>query len=312
MRRGYGRQIRDMLTETIQTILRLKREKNALLLVHNYQLPEIQDIADVLGDSLDLSRRAAAAEEKVIVFCGVRFMAETAKILAPEKTVLLPRRDAGCPMAETIDADSLRKMKLQYPKAKVVTYVNSTAEVKAESDVCCTSANAVKVVQDIEADEILFTPDRNLASYVQRFTQKKIIPWQGFCYVHEQFRLEDVIHAKEAHPNALLLVHPECPPEIVDMADQVLSTSGMVRFSRESSAKAFLIATEEGLIHRLKSENPYKAFYSAGPARTCLNMKRTRLWDVAAALEHDQYRMDVPEPVASRARRALEAMLAYA
>jgi quinolinate synthase len=298
--------------DLVQRIIRLKKEKNALLLVHNYQLPEIQDIADVLGDSLDLSRKAAGASESVIVFCGVRFMAETAKILSPLKTVLLPRADAGCPMAETIDVEGLRRLKSEHPKAKVVTYVNSTAEVKAESDVCCTSANAVKVVQNVDANEIIFTPDKNLAAYVKCFTDKTVIPWQGFCYVHEQFKKEEVEAARNACPGALLLVHPECPPEIVGMADEVLSTSGMLRFARESKAAAFLIATEEGLIYRLKKENPQKAFYSAGPARTCLNMKKTRLADVAAALENGRFAMDVPEPVASKARLALEAMLAYA
>jgi quinolinate synthase len=298
--------------ELVRDILRLKGEKNALLLVHNYQLPEIQDIADVLGDSLDLSRKAARAEESVIVFCGVRFMAETAKILSPQKTVLLPRRDAGCPMADTIDVEGLKNLKSLHPNAKVVTYVNSTAEVKAESHVCCTSANAVKVVQNVDADEIIFTPDRNLAAWVRRFTAKTVIPWQGFCYVHEQFRKEEVESARRAHPGALLLVHPECPPEITDMADEVLSTSGMLRFAADSRERSFLIATEEGLIYRLKKENPGKEFHSAGPARTCLNMKKTRLADVAAALENNRYPMHVPEPVASKARQALEAMLAYA
>ncbi len=298
--------------ELVRRILSLKKEKNALLLVHNYQLPEIQDIADVLGDSLDLSRKAARAEEGVIVFCGVRFMAETAKILSPSKTVLLPRADAGCPMAETIDAEGLRKLKSAHPKAGVVTYVNSTAEVKAESDVCCTSANAVRVVQNVDSDEIIFTPDRNLASWVQRFTKKTVIPWQGFCYVHERFKIRDVESARKNHPGALLLVHPECPPAVADAADEVLSTGGMLRFARESRATAFIIATEEGLIYRLKKENPEKVFVSAGPARTCLNMKKTRLEDVAAALENGRTPMEVPEPVASKARLAIEAMLAYA
>jgi len=298
--------------ETIRQILALKKEKGAVLLVHNYQIPEIQDLADFLGDSLDLSRKAASTPEETIVFCGVRFMAETAKILSPSKKVLLPRIDAGCPMAETIDADGLRKLKSLHPKAVVVTYVNSTAEVKAESDVCCTSANAVRVVQNVRADEILFTPDRNLAAYVQRFTHKKIIPWQGFCYVHEQFKKQDILRARQSHPDALLLVHPECSPDVVDLADNVLSTSGMIRFAKESSASSFLIATEEGLIHRLKKENPRKTFHSAGPSRTCRNMKMTRLEDLWLSLSRDQFRIDVPEPVASRARKALESMLVYA
>jgi quinolinate synthase len=299
-------------SEMIGEIVGLKREKDALILVHNYQLPEIQELADVLGDSLDLSRTAARAGETTLVFCGVRFMAETAKILSPEKTVLLPRADAGCPMAETLDVEGLRKLKALHPNAATVTYVNSTAEVKAESDICCTSANAVRIVQNVEADEIIFTPDRNLASYVQRFTEKKIIPWDGFCYVHEQFRREDILLARRARPGAVLFVHPECPPEVVDLADEVLSTSGMIRRAKESADRIFLIATEEGLIHRLKRENPDKTFYSAGPARTCRNMKLTRTEDVLLSLGAGRFKVDVPEPVAAGAREALERMLAYA
>ena len=301
-----------MYEEIVQNILQLKKEKDAVLLVHNYQIPEVQDMADFLGDSLDLSKKAAQTPHRTIVFCGVHFMAETAKILSPEKTVLLPRRDAGCPMADTIDADRLRLAKTEHPKAVVVTYINSPAEVKAESDVCCTSANAVRVVQHVEGDEILFTPDRNLAHYVQRFTSKTIIPWPGSCYVHERFRREDVLRARETHPGAACLVHPECPPDVVDQADEVLSTSGMLRFARESSARAFLIATEEGLIYRLKKENPDKVFYSVGPARTCFNMKKTRVEDVRQALRRDRYEIAVPESVAGKARLALERMLRYA
>lgn len=292
-------------------ILRLKNEKDAVLLVHNYQIGEIQDLADFLGDSLGLSREASRISEKLIVFCGVTFMAETAKILSPEKKVLLPRKDAECPMAEMVNVEDLKKLKAEHPNAVVVTYVNSTAEVKAESDVCCTSANAVKVVQNIDADEIIFTPDRNLASYVQRFTKKKIIPWDGFCYVHNQFTREEVIQAKKAHPDALLVVHPECPPEVVDEADEVFSTGGMVKAARESSAREFLVGTEEGMLYRLKKENPEKNFYSAGTAKFCRGMKATRLEDLYNALLKEQYEIILPEETMNRARMALERMLTY-
>ena len=292
-------------------ILRLKKEKGAVILVHNYQIGEIQDLADFLGDSLGLSREASRISEKLIVFCGVTFMAETAKILSPDKKVLLPRKDAECPMAEMVNVEDLKKLKAKHPDAVVVTYVNSTAEVKAESDVCCTSANAVKIVQNIDAEEIIFTPDRNLASYVQRFTKKKIIPWEGFCYVHNQFTREEVIRAKEAHPRALLMVHPECQPEVIDLADKVLSTSGMVRVARESSDSEFLVGTEGGMLYRLKKENPGKNFYSAGTAKFCRGMKATRLEDLYKALLEEQYEIILPEDIINKARMALERMLTY-
>ena len=297
--------------QTSKEILRLKKEKGAVLLVHNYQRGEIQEMADFLGDSLDLSRKASQVSDPMIVFCGVKFMAETAKILSPEKKVLLPRQDANCPMAEMVDVGGLKKLKTQNPEAVVVTYVNSTAEVKAESDVCCTSANAIQVVKNIDAEEIIFTPDRNLASYVQRFTRKKIIPWDGFCYVHDQFTREEVLRARQVHPDALLMVHPECSPEVIDEADEVLSTSGMVRVARESSSKEFLVGTEEGMLYRLKKENPNKTFYSAGTAKMCIGMKRTRLEDLYQAFIKERYAIEIPEEVMNRARTALEKMLTY-
>ncbi len=289
----------------------LKKKKDAVILVHNYQIGEVQDMADYLGDSLGLSQKAAVVSNSMIVFCGVRFMAETAKILSPEKKVILSHMDAGCPMAEMVDVENLRKLKEKHRDAVVVTYVNSTADVKAESDVCCTSANAVKVVQNIEADEIIFTPDKNLASYVQRFTDKKIIPWDGFCYVHNRFTREEVIAAKRAHPDGVLMVHPECRPEVIDVADEVLSTGGMVRFARESSYKKFLVGTEEGIIYRLKKENPEKIFYSAGSAKMCRGMKLTRLEDLHEALATEQLEIDLPDDIISRARKSLERMLEY-
>jgi len=295
----------------VQEILQLKEAHRAILLVHNYQRPEIQDLGDFVGDSLELSRKAATTDAPMIVFCGVRFMAETAKILSPEKTVLLPRLDAGCPLADMVDVDGLRKLKAQHPDAVVVTYVNSSAEVKAESDICVTSANAVQVVQKLEAKEIIFTPDKNLAHYVQRFTEKKIIPWEGFCYVHQQFRVEEVLSARQAHPNAVLLVHPECRPEIIDLADEVLSTSGMLRFAKASSAKEFIIGTEEGLLHRLKKENPDKMFYSLGSLKTCRNMKLTRLQDLHSALVKNQHEIHIDPQIITKAQNALQAMLKY-
>ena len=294
-----------------EEILKLKKEKDAVLLVHNYQRGEIQDLADHLGDSLGLSQQAAQVSGRMIVFCGVKFMAETAKILSPDKTVLLPRPDAGCPMANMVDVQELKELKARHPRATVVTYVNSTAEVKAESDVCCTSANAIQVVQNVDADEIIFTPDRNLAHYAQRFTPKKIIPWDGYCYVHDRFTEEEVLRAKEAHPDALLMVHPECRPEVIDRADEVLSTSGMVRMARESTAKTFLVGTEEGMLYRLKKENPEKTFYSAGTAKMCLGMKVTKIEDLYQAIVREQHVIDIPQDIIDRARTALESMLTY-
>ena len=297
--------------ELREKIERLKAEKDAVILVHNYQIGPIHDLADFLGDSLGLARQAADTKNSLIVFCGVRFMAETAKILSPEKTVLLPRREANCPMAEMADVATLQEMKAKYPDAKVVTYVNSTAEVKAESDVCCTSANAVEVVRNIDSETVIFTPDRNLASYVQRFTDKKIILWDGFCYVHNRFDPEEVRRAKEARPDAVLMVHPECRPEVIDLADEVLSTGGMVTVAAESPAKTFLVATEEGMLYRLKKENPDKTFLSAGSPKVCRGMKATRLEDVHRALHKDQYEITLPETVMEQSRKALERMLQY-
>ncbi len=295
----------------VEEIVRLKRKKNAIILVHNYQRPEIQEIDDFLGDSLGLAREAAKTDARIIVFCGVRFMAETAKILSPEKTVLLPVKEAGCPMADMITAEELRELKEKYPDAKVVSYVNTNADVKAESDVCCTSANAVKVVKNIDAEEIIFTPDKNLASYCQQFTNKKIIPWNGYCYVHERITKEGVLLAKKKFPDALLLVHPECNPAVIDLADEVLSTSAMVNFSKESDKKRFLIGTEEGLMHRLKKENSGKEFYTAGTAKLCRSMKLTTLNDVYLALVEERYAIELPEGIIKSAGRALEAMLKY-
>lgn len=296
----------------VEEITKLKKEKNAIILVHNYQRPEIQNIADSLGDSLGLAREAAKTDARIIVFCGVRFMAETAKILSPEKTVIIPRKDAGCPMADMVTVEDLRISKEKYPGAKVVSYVNTNADVKAESDICCTSANAIEVVRNIKAERVIFTPDKNLAAYCQRFTDKEIIPWNGYCYVHEKIRKEEVRLAKEKFPDALLLVHPECNPSVIDLADEVLSTSGMLNFAKKSDKKRFLIGTEEGLIYRLKKENPGKEFYAAGTAKMCRNMKLTTLNDVYSSLKEERYVIELSEGIIKSAQNALIGMLKYA
>jgi len=298
-------------SEVSKRINQLKKDKNAVILVHNYQRPEIQDIADYLGDSLALSRIASQTRASIIVFCGVRFMAETAKILSPEKLVLLPRSDAGCPMADMINAEDLIKLKKIHPDAKVVSYVNTNADVKAESDICCTSANAVKIVKKIESDKIIFTPDKNLAAYCQRFTSKKIIQWNGYCNVHERIKAEEVILIKKRLPDSVLLVHPECNPSVIDLADEVLSTGGMVNYVRKSNKKRFLIGTEEGIIYRLQKENPEKEFYPAGSEKICRNMKLTKLTDVCSALENEQYLIKLSDDIMNRAGKALKAMLAF-
>ncbi len=295
----------------VEEITRLKKEKNAIILVHNYQRPEIQNIADFLGDSLGLAREAAKTDARIIVFCGVRFMAETAKILSPEKIVLLPREKAGCPMADMVTVEDLRVLKEKNTDAKVVSYVNTNADVKAESDICCTSANVIEVVRNIKTERIIFTPDKNLAAYCERFVDKEIIPWNGYCYIHEKIREEEVHLAKEKFPDALLLVHPECNPSVIDLADEVLSTSGMVNFAKKSDKKRFLIGTEEGLIYRLKKENPGKEFYAAGTAKICRNMKLTTLNDVYLSLKEERYAIELAEGIIKSAQKALMAMLKY-
>lgn len=292
-----------------ERIRALKEEKNAVILVHNYQIPEVQEIADFLGDSLDLSKTAEDTDARIIVFAGVKFMAETAKILSPKKKVLLTRKFAGCPMADMITSDQLERMKNKYPDAKVVTYVNSTAKIKAESYICCTSANAVEVVKSVDAQKIIFVPDRNLANWVSRFTNKEIIPYDGYCYVHERFKKEDVKRAREKHPSAAVIVHPECRKEVIDLADEVLSTGGMVDFAKRSNKKVIVVGTEEGLIARLKRENPDKKFYSLGPPRICLGMKMTRIEDVLYSLEKEIHEILIPEDVLKKAKIALDRML---
>ncbi len=299
-------------SELAARIKALAAERNAIILAHNYQSPEIQDIADLCGDSLELSRKAAQTDAEVIVFCGVHFMAETASILSPQKTVLLPRQDAGCPMADMITADALKAKMESLPPMPVVTYVNSTAEVKALSTVCCTSANVVKVVNSLEADEMLLTPDRNLAMYAASQTGKKIHLWDGYCPTHEWLTPEDVNKARAEHPEAVFLAHPECRPEILRMADVITSTSGMLRHVAEAQEKTFLIGTEQGLLHPLQKANPDKRFYPASTKLICQDMKKIKLEDVHRSLAHMEGEVKVPEKIRLPALKAVEQMIALA
>ncbi len=295
--------------DIIVRINELRHKRNAVVLAHNYQLDEIQDIADFVGDSLDLSRRAAAVERPVIVFCGVYFMAETAKILSPDKTVLIPDREAGCPMADMISVEQLRELKAKHPKALVVAYVNSSAAIKAESYICCTSANAVAVVDSVPSDEIIFVPDKSLGDYVARRTDKKMIIWNGFCPTHHRFLPGKLRELKEEHPAAIVMAHPECSYDIVSLANEVLSTGGMLRFAHESRNREFIVGTEIGLLHRLRRENPDKVFYAASEAAVCPNMKKITLEKLLWSLEDMQYKVEVPEEIRISARRALDRML---
>jgi len=293
-----------------EEIIRLKEERDAIFLVHNYQPPEIQDIADLTGDSLELSRAAATLEGTTIVFCGVDFMAETAAILSPEKTVLLPAGDACCPMAQMVTADELRHAKSRYPEAAVVCYVNTTAEVKAESDICCTSSNAVKVVNSLDEETIIFVPDRNLARYAQRFTDKTILPWEGFCIVHDRITPAQVRAARRTYPDAVVLVHPECRPEVIDLADHVASTSGIIRHVCTAPEQEFIIGTEVGILHRLGRECPAKRCYPLAGEAICRNMKKNDLTKIRDALDTLRPRITVPDEIAAQARDAIERMLA--
>lgn len=288
----------------------LKHSRNAIVLAHNYQRPEVQDIADFVGDSLELSRKATQVETDIIVFCGVHFMAESAKILNPSRTVLLPEITAGCPMADMIDIEDLREWKGRYPKARVVCYVNSSAAIKAESDICCTSANAVKVIESLDAQQILFVPDQYLGHFVSTKTSKEIILYPGFCPTHRRVKPEHVNAAKKAHPDAVVLVHPECTPDVVELADAVLSTSQMIRYVKENPAEEFIVATEAGILHRMQLANPRKTFYTASSALLCPNMKRTSLEIVLESLTKIQHVIEVPEAVRAKAVRALDRMLA--
>lgn len=296
--------------QVLNRLQALKRARQAVILAHNYQIGEVQDVADFTGDSLGLSQEAAKVKAKTIVFCGVHFMAETAAILSPEKTVLLPDIKAGCPMAAMISAAELRDWKKKYPGRPVVCYVNTTAEVKAEADVCCTSSNAVRVVNSLPEDEILFVPDKNLAAYVARQTGKKIIAWDGYCYVHNRISAQDVKGKKRLHPEAEVWVHPECRPEVIDLADRVLSTGSMVSAARQTESPEVIIGTEAGIIYRLTKENPKTRFYPVKELALCSNMKKINLRKVWLALEEMKFRVEVPPEVSRRARGAIERMIA--
>ena len=285
--------------------------RRAVILAHNYQRPEVQDVADFVGDSLGLSRTAAETDAEVIIFCGVHFMAETAKILAPRKTVVLPEMRAGCPMADMITAEKLAAWKERYPGVPVVTYVNSTAEVKALTDVCCTSANAPQVVRSLGTEQVLFAPDRNLAHWVSlQVPEVEVIAWPGFCPTHERITPQQVRAAKEAHPKAAVMAHPECRPQVLELADAVLSTSGMLRYAASSSAEELVVVTEEGLMHGLCKAAPGKRFFTLDPPPVCPNMKLTTLDKVRAAIETLQPSVEVRKDVRLAALAAVERMIA--
>lgn len=294
----------------IDNILKLKYAKDAIILAHNYQIEEIQDIADFVGDSLQLSIEASKVKNQLIVFCGVYFMAETAKIISPSKKVIMPDKNSGCPMADMISKPQLENLKKEHPGAIVVCYVNSSASVKALSDICCTSSNAVKVVNSIPKDKkIIFIPDKYLGSYVQNQTGREMILWNGYCPTHLMITVKSIIALKKEHLNALTIVHPECTPDVIAIADKVASTGGMLNFVKQSDKKEFIIGTEIGIIHRLKKENPDKIFYPASKQAICPNMKLTNLEKLLWALEEEKYEIKLPGDVISGAHAAIEKML---
>lgn len=291
-------------------IVELKKQRNAVILAHNYQLPEVQDIADYLGDSLELSRIAAKLETKVIVFCGVHFMAETAVILSPDKKVLIPDLHAGCPMADMINAEDVKKLRKGHPDAIIVAYVNTSAEVKAEVDVCCTSANSIKIVNAIDkGKEIIFVPDKHLGEYTSIQTGRKMILWNGFCPTHVRIAADDIKREKRLHPEAKVVVHPECRTEVVNLADAVKSTSGICKYIKETDAKEFIVGTENALIYRLEKENPRKKFYPASQLAICPNMKEITLEKVLWSLEDMRYEVKISEGIRIRAKKAVDKMV---
>jgi quinolinate synthase len=291
-------------------IERLKKEKNAIILAHYYQTEDIQDAADIVGDSYALSKTARDNDAGIIVFCGVKFMAESAKILSPHKKVLLPVMEAGCPMAEMVTPEDIKELRAKYPDAAVVTYVNSTSEVKAVSDICVTSSNAVKVVRSLKEKRIIFVPDQNLASYVaSQVPEKEIIPFHGYCVVHHRLTAKDADGALAAIPDALLLVHPECPPEVTKKADYVGSTAGIIEYARKSEGSRFIIGTEMGILHVLKKENPDKHFFLLAPKLLCTNMKKTKIADVLDALKFEQHEIHLSDEIIEKAKRSLDRML---
>ncbi|TET61310.1 quinolinate synthase NadA [Candidatus Aerophobetes bacterium] len=298
------------LDGTVRRIEELKQKRQALILAHVYQRKEVQDVADFTGDSLALSKAAVDTDAKVIVFCGVRFMAETAAMLNPDKVVLLPRKEAGCPLADMARVEDVRAKRKEYPNSVVVSYVNSSASVKAVSDVCCTSSNAVDVVNSLSNRTVLFLPDKNLGRFVASKVDKRVIFWDGFCYVHhENIRPEDIRRVITEYPQAEVIVHPECRPEVIDLADFVGSTRQMAEYVGRSKSREFIVGTENGILHSLRKENPNKRFYSLSPLVVCRDMKLTQLKDVASALENMQFQIRVPEKVTVMAEKALTGML---
>lgn len=299
-----------MTKELIEYIAKRKQEINALIVAHYYQLPEIQEVADFVGDSLQLAKQAADTDAEVIVFCGVHFMAESAKILSPQKTVLLPEKEAGCPMADMVTAEALRKKKALYPNALVVSYVNTSAEVKAETDVCCTSSNAVKVVNSIPADkEIIFVPDRNLGSYIESQTGRKMILWEGSCPIHDQLTVKEIDEQLALHPKAKVVVHPEVAASVALRADAVCSTSGILDYVKNSPEEEFIIGTEEGFIYTLNKHCPGKKLYLARSEFLCKDMKYTTLEKLALSMETMQHQVEVAEDISQKAYVSLERML---
>lgn len=297
-----NRQLRERLME-------LKKERNAIILAHYYQRDEIQEVADFRGDSFLLAQKAAQTDAEVIVFCGVHFMGESAKILAPNKTVIIPDERAGCPMADMVNVDGLRKLKAQHPNATVVTYINSSAEIKAETDICCTSANALNVVNSVEGDEVIWVPDKNLGHYVQQNTDKKMIIWEGYCNTHDMLTVKDVEEMKEKYPNAQFVVHPECRPEVVALGDFVGSTTAILKYCKESPCQEFIVGTEDGTGYQLRLDSPNKTFNFASKYLVCPNMKVNNLKKLVKCLETMQPQIYVPPHVADRARLSLERML---
>ncbi len=298
-------------TEKQAAIRQLAKERNAVILAHNYTLGEVQDVADYTGDSLELARRATQVDAEVIVFCGVYFMAETAAILNPTKTVLIPDASAGCPMADMITGEQLRDLKAQHPNAKAVCYVNSTAEVKAECDLCVTSGNAERVMQTYPADqEILFVPDQHLGSHIMGKLGRTYNLWQGYCPIHAALTAQAIEKARAAHPGAPVIVHPECAQAVREAADECLSTGGMCAYAKVSAAKEILVGTEVGILHRLRKENPEKTFIPIDPCLMCADMKKVTLDNLLTSLQTLTHRVVVPEEIATKAKRAIDAMLA--
>ena len=292
-----------------ERLLELKKERNAIILAHYYQRDEIQEVADFRGDSFLLAQKAAETDADVIVFCGVHFMGESAKILAPNKTVIIPDERAGCPMADMVNVDGLRKLKAQHPNATVVTYINSSAEIKAETDICCTSANALKVVNSVEGDEVIWVPDKNLGHYVQQHTDKKMIIWEGYCNTHDMLTVKDVEEMKAQYPNAQFVVHPECRPEVVALGDFVGSTTAIIKYCKESTCNEFIVGTEDGTGYQLRLDSPNKKFHFASKYLVCPNMKVNNLKKLVKCLETMQPEIYVPPHIADQARQSLERML---